>query len=146
MPQDLQKSYLGKSFNSNGGKRGILKRLSFDEASLTLLCSPSQKQTERCHPIENRPLTIKEYGRIQTFPDDYKLYGSISSRYKQIGNAVPPKFSYQLALSISRQLNNFRSMFKRQYSSRVDKGGISFAYKLKLKKILTYYLEQEEPA
>ena len=56
-----QKSYLGKAFFSEGGKRGILRRLSMSEPSLPLLCSPSQKQTERCHPFEERPLTIREY-------------------------------------------------------------------------------------
>ena len=56
---------------------------------LTLLCTPSQKQTERCHPIETRPLQILEYSRIQTFSDDYKFSGKIQHIYKQIGNAVP---------------------------------------------------------
>ena len=89
LSEELQKKYLGKSYYSGGGKRGILRRLSMNEPSLTLLCSPSQKQTERCHPIEDRPLTIREYARIQSFPDNYKFSGSVSSQYKQIGNAVP---------------------------------------------------------
>lgn len=65
LPIEEQKNYLGKTFFSGGGKRGILRRLSMSEPSLTLLCSPlcspSQKQTERCHPLEERPLTIREY-------------------------------------------------------------------------------------
>lgn len=97
---NLQKEYLGNSFNSSGGKRGILKRLSMNDVSLTLLCSPSQKQTERCHPIENRPLTIREYARIQSFEDSYQFYGSISSQYKQIGNAVPVNLAYFIGKSI----------------------------------------------
>jgi DNA (cytosine-5)-methyltransferase 1 len=96
-----QKDYLGNSYNSGGGKRGILRRLSFDEPSLTLLTSPSQKQTERCHPSEIRPFNIREYARIQTFPDEYKFYGSITSKYKQIGNAVPVNLAYHIGLSIS---------------------------------------------
>jgi DNA (cytosine-5)-methyltransferase 1 len=95
-----QKEYLGKSIESEGGKRGILRRLSMNEPSLTLLTTPSQKQTERCHPTENRPLSIIEYTRIQTFPDDYKFYGSKSSKYKQIGNAVPVNMSYRIGLSL----------------------------------------------
>lgn len=89
LPVELQKSYLGNSYYSGGGKRGILYRLSMEKPSLTLLCSPSQKQTERCHPLEERPLTIREYARIQTFDDTFEFVGSISSQYKQIGNAVP---------------------------------------------------------
>lgn len=105
LPIKLQKEYLGKMYYSGGGKRGILYRLNMQKPSLTLLCSPTQKQTERCHPIEERPLTIKEYARIQTFPDDYKFYGSLSSIYKQIGNAVPVKLGYYIAKSIYDFLN-----------------------------------------
>ena len=96
LPENLQKEYLGTNFYTKGGKRGILRRLSMKEPSLTLLCSPSQKLTERCHPLEERPLTVREYARIQTFEDTYKFIGSISAQYKQIGNAVPVKFARQL--------------------------------------------------
>jgi len=89
LPENLQKEYLGNSYYSGGGKRGILHRLSMEKPSLTLLCTPSQKQTERCHPLEERPLTIREYARIQTFDDSYEFIGSMNSQYKQIGNAVP---------------------------------------------------------
>jgi DNA (cytosine-5)-methyltransferase 1 len=89
LSENLQKEYLGNSYNSGGGKRGILYRLSMEKPSLTLLCTPSQKQTERCHPLEERPLTIREYARIQTFDDTYEFIGSLNSQYKQIGNAVP---------------------------------------------------------
>jgi DNA (cytosine-5)-methyltransferase 1 len=64
LPIDIQKAYLGNSFLSGGGKRGILYRLSMDQPSLTLLCTPSQKQTERCHPLETRPLTILEFRHL----------------------------------------------------------------------------------
>ena len=64
---------------------------------LTILCSPQQKQTERCHPIHTRPLQILESARIQSFPDTYKFIGSINQRYKQIGNAVPVYLAKALA-------------------------------------------------
>ena len=64
LPLDLQREYMKGSFGLAGGKTGMARRLSFDEPSLTLTCSPAQKQTERCHPIENRPLTTREYARI----------------------------------------------------------------------------------
>lgn len=104
LSKEEQMEYLGNSYNSGGGKRGILRRLSMNEPSLTLLCSPSQKQTERCHPSENRPLNIREYARIQTFPDSYKFYGSISSKYKQIGNAVPCKLAEFLGKELRKTL------------------------------------------
>jgi DNA (cytosine-5)-methyltransferase 1 len=104
LDEDLQKQYLGKSFFSGGGKRGILHRLSLDKPSLTLLCSPSQKQTERCHPTEERPLTIREYARIQTFDDDYIFKGSMSAQYKQIGNAVPVEMARQIGVQLIEAL------------------------------------------
>jgi DNA (cytosine-5)-methyltransferase 1 len=104
LPETLQREYLGNSYNSGGGKRGILHRLSMEKPSLTLLCTPSQKQTERCHPLEERPLTIREYARIQTFPDDYIFIGSINSQYKQIGNAVPVELAKHMGEAIKKIL------------------------------------------
>ncbi len=104
LPVEIQKEYLMSSFKSGGGKRGILRRLSLDKPCLTLLCTPSQKQTERCHPIDSRPLTIAEYARIQTFDDNYQFVGKMSSIYKQIGNAVPVELAFYMGESISNYL------------------------------------------
>ena len=79
-----------------------------DKPCLTILCSHSQKQTERCHPIETRPLQILEYSRIQTFPDDYKFSGKLQHIYKQIGDAVPPLLSYAWGLIIKEILEENR--------------------------------------
>lgn len=106
LPIDIQKEYMGKSYNSSGGKRGMARRLSWDEPSLTLTTSPSQKQTERCHPDETRPFTVREYARIQSFPDDWIFSGGITSQYKQIGNAVPVKLAEAMGNSIINSLEN----------------------------------------
>lgn len=101
LPKDIQRSYMGeKGLAAGGGKRGIARRLAMNEQSLTLTTSPCQKQTERCHPIENRPLNVREYARIQTFPDSYVFEGSVGNQYKQIGNAVPVKLAYAMANQI----------------------------------------------
>ena len=76
-----------------------------NEPSLTILTSPSQKQTERCHPLYERPLSVKESAKIQSFKDDYKFHGSITSQYKQIGNAVPPLLAKHIGLSIIKCLS-----------------------------------------
>jgi len=104
LPETLQKEYLGNSYFSGGGKRGILYRLSMENPSLTLLCTPSQKQTERCHPLEERPLTMREYARIQTFDDTYEFIGSLNSQYKQIGNAVPVELAKHMGASLLKLL------------------------------------------
>ena len=89
-----------------GGRTGILRRMSLDEPSLTVLTSPSQKQTDRCHPIESRPFTIRENARCQSFPDDWSFCGSVGSQYKQVGNAVPVNLAYEIASKIKEALEN----------------------------------------
>ena len=105
LPVPLQKEYMQKSYYLGGGKTGMARRLSMDEPSLTLTCSPSQKQTERCHPKETRPLTVREYARIQTFPDDWEFKGSMSAQYKQIGNAVPVNLGYHIGRCVIAMLD-----------------------------------------
>jgi DNA (cytosine-5)-methyltransferase 1 len=107
LPLDIQKEYMGKSFYLGGGKTGIARRIGWDEPSLTLTCSPAQKQTERCHPEETRPFTVREYARIQTFPDNWKFMGSVSQQYKQIGNAVPCNLGTEIGYSIIKFLNEY---------------------------------------
>lgn len=107
LPLSLQQKYMGGSFHLGGGKTGMARRLSWSEPSLTLTCNPAQKQTERCHPSETRPLTVREYARIQTFPDDWEFVGSVASQYKQIGNAVPVNLGFHVAMAARKILGNF---------------------------------------
>lgn len=106
LPLELQKEYMGGSFYLGGGKTGMARRIGWDEPCLTLTCSPAQKQTERCHPDETRPFTVREYARIQTFPDDWKFAGSTAQQYKQIGNAVPVNLGQEIGYSIINFLND----------------------------------------
>lgn len=89
LPPELIKEAMGGAYNSGGGKVGFYRRLSWDKPSPTVTTSPHQKATDMCHPVELRPLSVRECAKIQTFPDDWIFYGSVSSKYKQIGNAVP---------------------------------------------------------
>ena len=106
LPLNEQKEYMGGSFYLGGGKTGMARRLSMDEPSLTLTCAPAQKQTERCHPTETRPLTVREYARIQTFPDNWEFEGNIADQYKQIGNAVPVNLAFAIGRSLIRLFND----------------------------------------
>lgn len=110
LPEDLQREYMGGSYLLEGGKTGMARRLSLDEPSLTLTCAPAQKQTERCHPVETRPLTVREYARVQTFPDDWAFEGNLTSQYRQIGNAVPVNLAYAVGRSIVRLLNDIEKL------------------------------------
>ncbi|MBI2798455.1 DNA (cytosine-5-)-methyltransferase [Candidatus Saccharibacteria bacterium] len=105
LPDDVQIEYMKASYGQTGGKTGMARRLSWHEPSLTLTCTPAQKQTERCHPEETRPLNVREYARIQTFPDSWKFSGSVSAQYKQIGNAVPVNLGYHIGTSVINILN-----------------------------------------
>jgi DNA (cytosine-5)-methyltransferase 1 len=100
LPIEIQKEYMKGSFFLGGGKTGMARRLSWDEPSLTLTCNPAQTQTERCHPCETRPLSVREYARIQTFPDEWEFEGSMASQYKQIGNAVPVNLAYHIGRTL----------------------------------------------
>lgn len=100
----IAKEYMKSCWNMEGGRTGILRRMSLDEPSLTVLTSPSQKQTERCHPLEARPFTVRENARCQTFPDDWEFCGNVSSQYKQVGNAVPVSLAYDIAKEIRNSL------------------------------------------
>lgn len=107
LPTAIQKEYMMKSFFLSGGKTGMARRISWNEPCLTLTCSPAQKQTERCHPEETRPFTVREYARIQTFPDNWEFSGSLSNQYKQIGNAVPVNLAKEVGFSIINFLNKY---------------------------------------
>ena len=119
LPVDLQMEYMQKSFYLGGGKTGIARRISWDEPCLTLTCSPAQKQTERCHPDETRPFTVREYARIQTFPDDWKFAGAIAHQYKQIGNAVPVNLAKAIGGAIVRFLNEKQFAEQNKYTKQI---------------------------
>ncbi len=110
LPEDLQREYMKGSYEMEGGRTGIARRLSLDEPSLTLTCAPAMKQTERCHPIETRPLTVREYARIQTFPDDWEFCGNMTAQYKQIGNAVPVNLAAAVGRSLIRLFNDIETL------------------------------------
>ena len=112
LPIEIQKEFMGASFYLGGGKTGMARRIGWDEPCLTLTCSPAQKQTERCHPEETRPFTVREYARIQTFPDDWEFAGPMAQQYKQIGNAVPVNLGREVGYSIIKFLNEYYKLEK----------------------------------
>lgn len=104
IPEEVAKPYMKSCWDMEGGRTGILRRLSLDEPSLTVLTSPSQKQTDRCHPLEARPFTVRENARCQTFPDEWVFCGSVGQQYKQVGNAVPVNLAFEIGTKIRESL------------------------------------------
>lgn len=89
LSEEMQKEALGKSYYLGGGKTGFFRRLAWDKPSPTLVTHPAMPATDLGHPIEDRPLSVLEYKRIQEFPDSWEIKGNLINKYKQIGNAVP---------------------------------------------------------
>lgn len=104
LPPTLQRKIMGNANKKSGGLCGYGRKLSFDAPSPTLLTSPIQRATLLGHPIENRPLNIAEYQRIQCFPDSWKLAGNTQDKYRQLGNAVPVTLAYELGKLLKKGL------------------------------------------
>jgi len=106
LPVSLQMEALGKSYYSGGGKTGFLRKLSWNKPSPTLVTHPAMPATDLCHPEQLRPLSVQEYKRIQEFPDDWKICGSLINQYKQVGNAVPVSMGFAVGKLIKDSIEN----------------------------------------
>ncbi|HEY6350444.1 MAG TPA: DNA cytosine methyltransferase [Candidatus Angelobacter sp.] len=102
LPPDVRRTAMGESWYANGGKTGFYRRLAWDKPAPTLVTCPTMPATALCHPKEHRPLSVREYAAIQTFPEDYAFAGNTDDKYKQIGNAVPPLFGEAIGKHIIR--------------------------------------------
>mgnify|MGYP000868984181 CR=1 FL=1 len=105
LPQKLQKDALKGAYdptgkNNKGGRTGFYRRLSWAKPAPTLLTSPVYKCSVLAHPTENRPLSVKEYAKIQDFPADWKLPGTAATKYRLIGQAVAVPLSRALCARI----------------------------------------------
>jgi len=81
---------------------GLYGRLAWDGFFSTTVTNPEPmgKQGRVLHPSQHRVVSVRECARSQGFPDDYKFYGQILERHKQIGNAVPPPMGFALGIEI----------------------------------------------
>jgi len=91
----------GTPSERRGGAPAGLRRLQPDEPSKAITAGA---RSEFLHPWEDRPLTLRECARVQTFPDEFTFVGSPSEQAQLIGNAVPPLFAKAIACSLSEDL------------------------------------------
>ena len=91
-----------KRKGKQGGRTGFFRRLSWDKPAPTLVTSPTQLGTCICHPDHDRPLTVKEYARLQGFPDSWEFVGTMSKKYRMIGEAVPIGLAEVIAKEIKK--------------------------------------------
>ena len=110
LPAELQKEALGGAYESTGGRVGFYRRLTFNKPSPTVPTTPIQKSTCLCHPTELRPLSVREYARIQQFPDNWIFSGNTSDKYRQIGNAVPLGLGYVIGQTVMNHIKNLEEI------------------------------------
>lgn len=103
LPQDLWREALGGAFGGpeKGGRTGFLRRLSWDRPAPTLTDRPNHRSGTLCHPGADRPLTAREYARLQGFPDHWEFQGAIATRYRLIGQATPVPLAEAVGRAIS---------------------------------------------
>tara|TARA_Y100000310_G_scaffold255960_1_gene263620 strand:+ start:3668 stop:4822 length:1155 start_codon:yes stop_codon:yes gene_type:complete len=101
---------MGGAYAAAGGKMGFYRRLDYDQPCPTLVTSPLHKGTMLCHPKHTRPLSVKEYARIQQFPNDWGFEGSLVASYKQIGNAVPVGLGRAIGMAIRATINGDKTV------------------------------------
>ncbi len=106
LSEEVQKESMGKAWHAKGGRSGWWRRLTFDLPSPTLVTMPNHASTSLCHPTETRALSIKEYARIQEFPDNWEFSGTVSKQYAQVGNAVPTKLGQVAGKVLAAELDS----------------------------------------
>ena len=102
IPDYLKPEAMNAAYKAGGGRMGFYRRLTWFEPSPTLVTSPAMKATMMVHPWDDRPLSVREYLRIQGFPDDWKVIVPVQSAYRLFGEAVP----VPLAKAIARTLRD----------------------------------------
>ena len=91
----------GTPTERRGGAPAGLRRLRGDEPSRAITGASCH---EFIHPVEDRPLTLREAARLQTFPDEFTFSGSKVDRQTLIGNAVPPLFASRIGDAVRAHL------------------------------------------
>ena len=138
LPAAIKREAMGGAYESAGGKVGFYRRLSYRQPAPTLVTSPIQKATMMCHPTQDRPLSVREYARIQQFPDDWVFMGTSAAKYRQIGNAVPIGLALALGKAVSSvadqtaaiQTKRFRGTdIHQKLKEAIEMGGSGYADK-----------------
>jgi DNA (cytosine-5)-methyltransferase 1 len=104
LPDSLQAAALGKAYKSWGGRKGFFRRLHWDKPAPALTTRPESKATMLCHPDHIRTLSVREYAKLQQFPDSWQFAGGKPQQYMQVGNAVPVGLGKAIGFAIRRAM------------------------------------------
>ena len=92
------KDDLPEDIRPKSGYGNTYAKLWWDRPSTTITRNFACPSSSRCiHPRDSRAMSIREGARLQSFPDNYKFFGSDSMKRLEIGNAVPPLLSVAIA-------------------------------------------------
>lgn len=92
------KDDLPEELRPKSGYGNTYAKLWWNKPATTITRNFACPSSSRCiHPRDSRAMSIREGARLQSFPDDYKFYGSAGMKRLEIGNAVPPLLSVAIA-------------------------------------------------
>lgn len=96
-----------EQIRKSGGRTTYYGRLCYDKPSYTITTYFNRLgNSSNLHPEQQRMISTREGARLQSFKDEFIFYGSKSSQYKQIGNAVPPLLARAVAETIKPFIEN----------------------------------------
>lgn len=120
LPEDMQRESMGKAWHAKGGRSGWWRRLTMDLPCPTLVTLPNHASTSLCHPTLTRALSVREYARVQEFPDDWEFRGTLAEKYMQIGNAVPTRLGFIAGNVVAEALDRLQDRKWRKHEKPIE--------------------------
>ena len=80
--------------------RDKMRRIRWDEPAPTIVAHLAKDGYMFIHPFHDRTITVREAARFQSFPDSFEFSGSMTSQFRQVGNAVPPLLAKRLGEAV----------------------------------------------
>jgi DNA (cytosine-5)-methyltransferase 1 len=90
--------YPAKSFKDK------MRRIRWDHPAPTIVAHLAKDGYMFIHPFRDRTISVREAARFQSFPDSFEFSGSMTSQFRQVGNAVPPLLAEVLGKAILEAL------------------------------------------
>lgn len=130
--QDGQsKDDLPEEIRPKSGYGNTYAKLWWERPSTTITRNFACPSSSRCiHPRDSRAMSIREGARLQSFPDDYRFYGSDGMKRLEIGNAVPPLLSVAIVQEMQSALKRKEQMQERSDPMRLTDQQIEETYRL----------------
>ena len=105
----------GRHYVENGDTKWIMypnvsfkdkmRRIRWNKPAPTIVAHLAKDGYMFIHPVHERTITVREAARFQSFPDSFVFQGSMTSQFRQVGNAVPPLLAEKLGKCIIKALS-----------------------------------------